>query len=168
MEIWKDIEGYEGLYQISNWGRVRSLKYKGGSKERILKPCISGRGYLYVSLCKNHKRKNHYIHRLVGKAFLDNPDNLNEINHKDEDKKNNHANNIEWCDRKYNCNYGTAIQRMTKTLSRTIYQYTLDGELLNEWQSMHEIQRKLGYDRRSISKCCRGLFKQSHGYKWTY
>ena len=104
MEIWKDILGYEGLYQVSNYGRVRSLKY---GKEKILKQQINTDGYLHIDLYKNKKRKNYNVHRLVTIAFLENPNNYPQVNHKDENKQNNHIDNLEWCDYKYNCNYGT-------------------------------------------------------------
>ena len=112
-EIWKDIVGYEGLYQVSNLGNVKRLKsYKGRGKgyiveEHLIQPSINSRGYQTVDLCKNGKTKTFSMHRLVAIAFLDNSDNLPEVNHKDEDKTNNCVDNLEWCDRVYNNNYGT-------------------------------------------------------------
>ena len=112
-EIWKDIVGYEGLYQVSNLGNVKRLKgYKGRGKgyiveEHLIQPSINSRGYQNVILCKNGKTKTFSMHRLVAIAFLDNSDNLPEVNHKDEDKTNNCVDNLEWCDRVYNNNYGT-------------------------------------------------------------
>ena len=112
-EIWKDIVGYEGLYQVSNLGNVKRLKgYKGRGKgyiveEHLIKPSINSHGYQNVVLCKNGKTKTFSMHRLVAIAFLDNSDNLPEVNHKDEDKTNNCVDNLEWCDRVYNNNYGT-------------------------------------------------------------
>ena len=100
-EIWKDIEGYEGLYQVSNLGRVKSLQMyaNGGYKKRvkILKPCNNGNGYYVVYLMKNKKRSVNYIHRLVAQAFLKNFNNYKCINHKDENKSNNNVDNLEWC-----------------------------------------------------------------------
>lgn len=112
-EIWKDIVGYEGLYQVSNLGNVKRLKgYKGRGKgyiveEHLIQPSINSRGYQNVILCKNGKTKTFAMHRLVAIAFLDNSDNLPQVNHKDEDKTNNCVDNLEWCDSKYNNNYGT-------------------------------------------------------------
>lgn len=159
-EVWKNIEGYEGLYQVSNMGRVKSLKW---GKERILRP-IDNKGYLLVQLWKNKKGKFYLVHRLVSRAFIPNPDNLPFINHRDECKTNNFVDNLEYCDREYNVNYGTAIQRRSKT----VYQYTLDGELVKEYPSTHDVERQLGYAQSHISKCCNGKRKTAYGYIWSY
>lgn len=112
-EIWKDIVGYEGLYQVSNLGNVKRLKgYKGRGKgyiveEHFIQPSINSRGYQNVVLCKNGKTKTFSMHRLVAIAFLDNSNNLPQVNHKDENKLNNCVDNLEWCNSKYNNNYGT-------------------------------------------------------------
>ena len=172
-EVWKDIDGYEGLYEVSNLGRVKSLKF---GKERILKTDMSPKGYLRVQLWKNNKGIRYLVHRLVAQAFLDNPDNLPCINHRDENPSNNNVDNIEWCTHKYNINYGTCIQRrVNKTRgvnniknSKTVYQYSLDGELVKEWQSAAEIERQLGFASSSINVCCLGKKKTSHGYIWSY
>ena len=115
MEIWKNIVGYEGKYQISNLGRVKSLKDRYGYRERILKPSTNKRGYKKVVLVKvGEKRKTFLVHRLVAEAFIPNPNNYSEVNHKDENPSNNNVDNLEWCTRKYNINYGTAIERATE------------------------------------------------------
>ena len=115
MEIWKDIEGYEGLYQVSNKGRIKSLNRidSRGHKvnEKILSSKPNNKGYLRVHLYKNGKRKPFSVHRLVAIAFIPNPNNLLEVNHKDENKENNTVDNLEWCDRKYNANYGGRNER---------------------------------------------------------
>ena len=111
MEIWKDIKGYEGLYQVSNMGRIKSLGNNKTRKEKILSLKPSNNGYIKVYLCKNGKQKPFSVHRLVAQAFLPNPDNLPEVNHIDENKENNHVKNLEWCDRKYNMTYGTRNER---------------------------------------------------------
>ena len=115
MEIWKDIEGYEGLYQVSNKGRIKSLNRidSRGRKvnEKILSSKPNNKGYLRVHLYKNGKRKPFSVHRLVAIAFIPNPNNLLEVNHKDENKENNTVDNLEWCDRKYNANYGSRNER---------------------------------------------------------
>ena len=110
METWKNIKGYEGLYQISNKGRVKSLYNKNNKKEKILKPGERNE-YLCVSLYKNNKKNVYSIHRLVAQAFLPNPDNLPVVNHKDENKLNNNVENLEWCNYGYNINYGTRNER---------------------------------------------------------
>ena len=104
MEIWKDIKGYEGLYQISNKGRVKTLGNNKTRKEKIRDGKID-RGYKRILLCKNGKKKQCLIHRLVAEAFLPNPDNLPVVNHKDENKLNNNVENLEWCTQAYNVNY---------------------------------------------------------------
>lgn len=121
-EIWMNIKNYEGIYQVSNKGNVKSLPKKlphtsGGfrmTKERILKYTLDKDGYCMVCLTNNYAKKYIRIHRLVAEAFLPNPNGYTEINHKDEDKTNNCVENLEWCDRKYNCNYGTRNQRLHK------------------------------------------------------
>lgn len=160
-EIWRNIEGYEGLYKISNKGRVKSL-YNGS--ERILRPSWMTGGYLYVVLCKNGNQSNQRIHRLVAKAFIPNPENLPEINHKDENKKNNCVENLEWMRHIDNCNYGSRNER----LSRKLLQYSKDGKFIMEWPGAHEVERVLGIDQGNISKCCKGKLKSSGGFIWKY
>ena len=174
-EYWRPVLGYEGLYEVSNLGRVRSLdtyrKGKNGSvrfyKGRILKLSTNGRGYLQVFLCKNRKVKKFKIHRLVAEAFLPNPDNLPEVNHKDENKLNNNAENLEWCDREYNCNFGTRNEKVAKKLSKPVVQYTLDGQFVREWQSTAECGRN-GYNHGAVAACCRGELKKYKDSIWRY
>lgn len=166
-EIWKDILGYEGLYQVSNFGRVKSLKF---GKERILKLTKDKDGYLIVNLYKNNKSKTFKVHRLVAEAFIPNPDNLPQVNHKDEDKSNNIVSNLEWCDVKYNQNYGTRNKRIGKSntngkRSKTVLQYTLDGKFVREWESYRECKRN-GFNH--VSECCRGKLKSCEGFIWLY
>ena len=160
-EIWRDIDGYEGLYQVSNKGRVKSLKW---GKERILRPRDNGRGYLRVQLTKENTSKHIRVHRLVARAFIPNPHNLPEINHIDENKKNNSVENLEWCDRRYNVNYGTRNERV----SRKILQYSKSGEFIREWQGAREVERVLGIDNSHINACCRGKQKSAYGFIWRY
>lgn len=165
MEEWRDIKGYEGLYQVSNYGRVKSLNYNHTGEERILKPGKVGKTVYYkVILCKDGKTYNKWVHRLVAQAFIPNPDNLPEVNHKDENGLNNRVDNLEWCTRTYNNNYGTRIQRVSKP----VYQYTLDGKLAKIWPSVMEIVRQLGYSQGTISMCCRGKRPTAYGYVWKY
>ena len=122
MEEWRDIEGYEGLYQISNLGRVKSFPNCKRKTTRILKPGnnCTGRGYLFIFLFKNKQKKRFYVHRLVAQAFIPNPNNLPMINHKDENPLNNNLNNLEWCDYKYNGNYGTVKERIGQASRKRI------------------------------------------------
>lgn len=114
IEIWKPIANFEN-YEISNYGRVKSLNYNHANQERILVPEVTKKGYLRICLSKNNIKYKFRIHRLVAEAFIPNPDNLPQVNHKDEDKINNCVYNLEWCDNKYNNNYGTKIERAIKT-----------------------------------------------------
>lgn len=173
MEEWRNIDEYEGLYQISNYGRVKSTQYHNGTYERILKPSKHTDGYPLVNFCKNRQKKWYLVHRLVAQAFIPNPNNLPCVNHKDECKTNNNVDNLEWCTRKYNSNYGTAIQRTVEKkingkTSKKVYQYTLDGEFVSEYPSTHEVERQLGYANQNINRCCRGKRPTAYGYIWKY
>ena len=164
MEVWKDIKGYEGLYQVSNLGRVKSLDYKCTGKERLLSAGKGKDGYLHVVLCKDRKKKTCSVHRLAAEAFIPNPYGLPQVNHKDEIKTNNVVTNLEWCDNKYNSNYGTRNER----ISKPVYQYTKDGSLVRSYPSAIEAERKSGYHQGHISACCLGKRKQHKGFIWTY
>lgn len=171
MEEWRDIKGYEGLYQVSNEGRVRSLNYhmqKG--VERILLSSINTGGYLQVVIDDKPVR----VHRLVAEAFISNPSNLPYVNHKDEDKTNNNVDNLEWCTPEYNSNYGTRNKRMIdkltnrKDLSKPIGQYTKQGILINKFPSIQEAERQLGFAHNNICKCLKHKIKTAYGYIWEY
>lgn len=111
MGIWMDINGYEGLYQISSDGRVKSLNYNKTKKSKIMSLNNHKLGYKHIILCKNGKHKAHQVHRLVAQAFIPNPNNYPCVNHKDQDPSNNNVTNLEWCTHRYNNVYGTAIQK---------------------------------------------------------
>lgn len=174
-EQWKDIIGYEGLYQVSNLGNVKSLNYNHTGKERILKKYKGQDGYLRNNLCKDGEIKHMLNHRLVAQAFIPNDDLFKtEINHKDENKTNNCLENLEWCTSKENCNYGSRNERMVKAQinhpnkSKQVVQYSLDGVFLKTWQSIHEIERQLGFANQNIIRCCKGKYKTSYGFIWKY
>ena len=162
-EYWKPVVGYEGLYMVSNWGRVKSMNYNHSGKERILKLIPNRYGYLYVNLYKNNIKKKYLVHRLVAEAFIDNPDNLPQVNHRDENKLNNNVDNLEWCTNEYNINYGTRNERCSKP----VLQYTLDGEFVREWPSTMECERN-GFNRGNIWMCCQGKLKKYKGYIWKF
>lgn len=168
MEEWRNIKDYEGLYQVSNMGNVKTLKYKGFNIEKLLKPILQTNGYLYVQLYKDGNPRIYRVHRLVAEAFIPNPDNLSEVNHINENKTDNRVGNLEFCSHQYNCNYGTGIQRSVEKRSKTVYQYTMDGELVKEYPSVNEAARQNSYDRSNITNCCNGKRKTAHGYKWKY
>lgn len=185
-EIWKPVKGYEGLYEVSNLGRVKSLGHyvsyvRGDSaisyktKPKIMKPQSRQHGYLGVQLHGKggHKTRNFKtfsIHRLVAEAFIENPDNLPEVNHKDEDKTNNCVDNLEWISHRDNTVYGTAQLRGTlvgkdNPRSIPVVQYTLDGELIKVFESMGRV-RAAGYSPSYVDKCIKGIYKHAYGYKW--
>lgn len=167
-EIWKDIEGYEGLYQISNLGNVKSLNYGRTKKEKILKAQLTVDKYYKVVLCKNRNKKQLYIHRLVAKSFLENPNKFPLINHKDENPMNNRVENLEWCDNKYNNNYGTCKERNSKKHSKKVNQYDLQGNLIKTWNGLKEAETTLKISRGNICLCCQGLRNNAGNYIWRY
>ena len=159
-EIWKPVVGYEGLYEVSSLGIVRSLdRYDSRNcfrKGRILKLNDNGRGYLDVQLCSNGKVKHHLVHRLVAEAFIPNPYNLPQVNHRDENPSNDNVDNLEWCDAKYNINYGTGLTRAIDTklrngtytgLSKKEYKkkyYQEHRDHLNEYRREYRRKKKAG------------------------
>lgn len=171
-EIWKDIEGYEGLYQVSNYGRIKNVK-----TNYIFIPQKRG-NYLKVTLNK----KQLSIHKLVAETFLNKknfksmPDedisliNLDklEINHKDENKYNNYANNLEWCTHKYNSHYSKCIEKCSKAKEKPINQYDLENNLIRRWNSINEASKLLNIPQSCISRCVRGLRNKTHNYKFRY
>lgn len=177
MEEWKDIEGYEGLYQVSNQGRVKSLERgilnNGGiqyKEDTILMTSKHESGHLCVGLSKDGVEKLYYIHRLVAKSFLPNPYNYNVVHHKDHDPTNNRVENLVWTTKGHH----TTIHK-----AKIVYQYTLDNKLIAIWKTSHDAAETLGFNLSRISHCCNGGFYcksrgkwvncyQAYGYKWSY
>lgn len=162
-EIWKDIPGYEGHYQASNLGRIRSLKR---NKLRILKQGRTRKGYYIVLLCLNSVKKNSLIHRLVWESFNGPIPEGMQINHLNEIKSDNRLENLSLCTAKENINYGTCIARIAKKLSKSVIQFDKNGNFIKEWQSSYEIQRQLGYAASIIRKCCRNERHSAYGFIW--
>lgn len=176
-EIWKDIEGYEGLYQVSNFGNVRSIPRKGTYKTvHILKPGKTRKGYFQVILTKNSIGKPFRIHRLVAKAFIPNLNNLPQVNHKDGNKLNNCVDNLEWCTNEYNMKESWRlglrdnIYKKGKENSRSVIinQYNFQGEFVKKWYCVRDIERELNFDNRNICACARHKRKSAYGFIWRY
>ena len=171
-EVWRDVKGYEGLYQVSNMGRVKSLGRKDRFgrviKERVLEPAVTHNGYLRVGLHVDGKRKMLRVHRLVCEAFHENPDNKSEVNHVNENKTDNRACNLEWSTRAENCNHGSRNERVAKALSKPVGQYTRDGELVKIWPSAIEVQRQAGFNHGYICETANGKRKKAYGFIWKY
>lgn len=157
-EIWKDIKGYEGLYQVSNFGRIKSIKRKN-TKGGIRKLNVDKYGYNYIILYNYDIIKTLKVHRLVAKAFIPNPNNLPQINHKDKNRKNNRVDNLEWCDVTYNIQYSHA---------KPIIQYDINNKFIKRWKCIREAGRLLKINNGDISKCCKGKKKTAGGYIWQY
>lgn len=152
-EVWKSIKDYDGLYEVSNLGRVRNCR-----TGRVLKPNKINNGYLQVGLYKDNVVKTYYVHRLVAEAFILNPNNKPQVNHKDKNPTNNRVENLEWCDCPYNINY---------SLAKTVYMYTQDDKLCGMWPSTAECGRN-GFHQGHIGDCCNGNLKTHKGFKWSY
>lgn len=187
-EVWKPLPDWEDLYEVSDKGRVRSITHvvvrtnerNYTAKGRILKPASDKSGYKYVALCNNGNIFFKKVHRLVALTFLPNPLNYPMVNHKNEIKSDNRANNLEWCTAKYNCNYGTGIKRGVESrkgkmknnplLSKAVLMVSKDGTVLKEFPSLSEAQRQTGIANQNISDCIYG--KRNHrtagGYVWRF
>lgn len=214
-EEWRPVCGYEGLYEVSSLGRVRSvdrhiISADGREYDRkgvLMKLRIDKGGYVKVGLRHTTQQKQYSVHRLVAQAFIPNPGNLPQINHKDENPTNNRVDNLEWCTAEYNINYGLHNEKVrnfklewwkddnrrkimseskigpknpnfgkkytdeekearSRKLSKRVYQYTLDWDLVAEYKSVREAASINGYDRGTLSKACRGIIR--YGYRWSY
>ena len=162
-EIWRDVKGYEGVYQVSSFGRVKRVK-----TNRVLKGCKDNRGYLRVNLSKDSVTSTNTLHRLVAEAFITNQENKPDVNHIDEDKTNNSINNLEWSTRKENCNYGTRNERIGKLQSIPIIATNIKTGEFQEFNSTKECARKLEIQAPNITHVLKGRLKQTGGYTFKY
>lgn len=176
-EEWKDITGYEGLYQVSTLGNVRSydkeVPCRGGKtrliKGKVLTPTRCGNGYVKIMLIKDGIRKNKIIHRLVAEAFIPNTDGFTDVNHINEVKTDNRASNLEWCSKFYNNHYSHIPEKMNDAKKIKVKQMSIDGKVINIWNGIREAARALGIkSHKHISECCKGQAKTCYGYKWEY
>lgn len=177
-EIWKDIAGYEGLYQVSNLGNVRSLRYRNRYEVRELYLKPHNRGYLQVELHKDGKRKMVTVHRLVAMAFVEGYEESKQVNHIDENKKNNISTNLEWVTVSQNVLHSLRHRTVpvtrnypkfhARTDRRPVIQMSLGGEIIARWESTIKVKEALGYSDWSIKQCCRGNRRTAYGYKWQY
>lgn len=156
-EEWKDVFGYEGIYQASTLGNIKNIK-----TNKTLKPFKNTNGYYQVELWKNGKGKQIVVHKIIAKTFLSNPSNLPQINHKDENKTNNSIDNLEWCTAKYNSNYGTRNLKLSSPV--------ICIELNKKYSSIKEASKELKIQQAHISGCCakRKHYKTAGGYHWRY
>lgn len=162
-EIWKDINGFEGLYQISNLGRVKSIR-----NNIILKQTYCKSNYLKVKLSKNCKQKTIQVHRLVTETFIPNPDNKPQVNHIDGNKENNHIDNLEWVTAKENTEHAIKIGISNKPITKKVFKLDLQGNVLCKYNSIKEAAEKNKGCYNNIPHACSGRYKTAGGYKWKY
>lgn len=177
-EIWKSIEGYEGLYEVSNFGMVRSIdRYvphktfgKKFCKGHVMATHINNAGYATVNLCKENKYRSFDVHRLVAIAFIEKANHYDfEVNHIDENKLNNRVDNLEWVTKSQNNTHGTKVERQRVKVMKPVLQYSLDGELIKEWPSATDAEIALsGKFTGAITRCIHGKSKTSHGFIWSF
>lgn len=171
-EEWRNIEGYEGKYEVSNRGNMKSLNYNHTGKEKIMKPQKNRDGYLIIGLWKDGKAKWYLVHRLVASVFCENPHGYTEVNHLDEDKTNNCADNLEWCSRSYNNTYNgkakKAGKKIAEKLSKPVIAIDRITGLIVEFPSAKEAERMIGIDHGNICNCLKGRLKSAGGFYWYY
>lgn len=180
-KLWHPIDGYEGFYEISNYGDIRRVEYfdnasyaHHGANLRVpMKTYITQHGYERIKLSKNGIEKHHVIHRLVAKAFIDNPKKHKTVNHKDLNKLNNSADNLEWCTQKENVRHALKSLppkswNQNRDKAKRVGQYDLSGSLIAVFESAREAERQTNCSQSHISNCCNGIRKQHKGFKWGY
>lgn len=171
-EIWKPVRGYEGRYEVSNFGRVMSLNYRMTKQSKLMSPSINSDGYACTTLTKDGKGYSKRVHRLVAEAFIPNPLEYPEVNHIDEDKLNNHVDNLEWCTREHNVNHGSGNERRSSSQvngskSVGVKALSKSGSIAHIFVSLQEAQRK-GFSAGNICECCKGKRNYHKGFMWRY
>lgn len=180
VEIWRDVKDFEGFYQVSNFGRIKSLDriiqqhhrnqrnvehiYKG----KILKGNINKNGYITVDLHKKGKIKTFLLHRLIAETFIPKVKGKNIINHKDNNPTNNQVNNLEWCTQSENIKYAYEFGNKKPPHQKRIIQFDRNNNFICEWESQTQIERVLGIKQANISKVCLGKRSQAGGYLWEF
>lgn len=182
-EVWKPVKGYEGIYEVSSYGRVRSLarslslrnqhgEYVRKLTGRIIKQKHNRKdGYCIAILSKGGKYITAYVHRLVAQAFIPNPDNLPQVNHKDENKENNRVDNLEWCTAQYNTNYGTGHERLIEPKRIKVAMVDEQGNIIRKFGSIKEASKQTGEARLTITKQCKRESTLGHilkYYRWKF
>ena len=174
-EIWKDIKGYEGIYKISNFAKVKRVApYKNQynkkwKSNKILKTNHKNlNGYCIVILCKNNKRHCFTLHRLVAQTFIPNPNNLPQVNHIDGNKENNIVDNLEWCTCSENLYNSYRVLHRKSPVAKKINQYDLNNNFIKTWNSSLQIEKQLGFSHSNILQCCKKQYKTSHNFIWKY
>ena len=164
-EVWKNVVGYDGIYQVSNTGRIKRILK---SKERMLIGRLDKDGYKEVILSKKQNKKYCKLHRLVAEAFVPNTNNKPQVNHKDRNKTNNSADNLEWVTGSENTIHSFVTGRKPHKGTRAVSQFTKDMKLISHWESIGDASRALNVSRNNICSCCRGHLGTAGGYIWKY
>lgn len=184
-EVWKDVAGYDGMYKVSNLGNVMSYNLYAHKEPRLLKARKHPLGYRQVVLSKNGKVEQPLIHRLVAEAFIENPNGYEFVNHKDEDKANNKAENLEWCTKSYNATYSLNLHPERAEIygsffngkgyrgkpfrhKEKVLQYDKNGNFIAEYRSVVEANKITGIKNCAIIACCTGKQKTAFGYIWKF
>lgn len=175
-EIWKPIKGFEYKYEVSNFGRVKTIShtvnFKDGRsyhvKNKMLNPIMTNRGYKVVAFSDGKKKRQYFVHRLVAEAFIPNPNNYPIINHKDENRSNNIVSNLEWCTYKYNTNYGNCKKKISESEIIPVNAYLMNGDYVGQFNSLTDAANKLNVFVQNISKCCKKKIKYTRGYVFRF
>lgn len=170
--MWKEIPGFEGLYEASTDGQIRSVDrispHGHHLRGKVLKQRNHTQGYLSVSLSKDGVVHEVLVHRAIAIIFIPNPESHGFVNHKDEDKRNNAVENLEWCTKQYNNTYNGKMEKQLPYTQKPVIQVDLEGNEIARFDSAAHAARVLGFDKSGINHCCRGTAKTHHGFMWKY